>query len=136
MCDGCMTLNCTSRPCVGRHGEMCKLFWSLARISDQCCQDCDGTVVGPNQALPRVSLHDKCGTTEHSVCKAQWNKESDRQVGTMEVSYTATECCDGEPLGTKVAEPKSCSYRTCKTGLPAFWERSFINIRLKIITKI
>ena len=129
ICGGCMILECNSRPCTGRHGEKCELFWSLARISKQCCQDCKGRVIGPNQELPPVSLHDKCGTTEHAVCKAQWHSDTEMQVGTLEVTYTATHCCDKEPLGTKVVEPKTCSFRRCEMGIPAFWERTFLHVR-------
>ena len=107
ICGGCMILECNSRPCTGRHGEKCELFWSLARISKQCCQDCKGRVIGPNQELPPVSLHDKCGTTEQAVCKQVLHR------GTIEVSYTATNCCGSDPVGTRILEPSSCSFRTC-----------------------
>ena len=123
-----MILSCTSRPCVGRHGEKCEMFWSIARITENCCQDCDGRVLEPNQELPPLHLHDECGTTEHAVCKTQWHSESGTQVGTMELTYTATDCCDKEAVGTEVVEPRSCSYRTCQKGLPAYWERTFIEI--------
>merc|ERR1712168_1191360 len=69
-CGGCMVLNCTFRPCVGRNGERCEMYWNLTSIDEQCCQNCEGRVLPPNQALPPVALHDSCGTTEQSVCKA------------------------------------------------------------------
>ena len=127
MCGGCIILNCTSRPCTGRHGEKCELFWTKARISEQCCQDCKGTVLGPNQELPPVSLHDKCGTTEHAVCKELWH--SGAPAAAIEVSYSATNCCGSDPVGTKILEPSSCSFRTCTAGVPAFWERNYVHHR-------
>ena len=128
MCDGCIILNCTSRPCTGRHGERCELFWTMARITDQCCQDYMGRVLAPNQAVSVVSLQDQCGTMEHALCKARWDSESGTQVGTMEVTYTTTQCCDQQPLGTSITEPRTCSVRTCTAGIPAFWERTFTHI--------
>ena len=120
MCSGCIILSCMSRPCVGGHGEKCKLFWNVTLIGKHCCQDCEGTVFPPNQALPPVSLDDECGTTEHAVC---------RHRGTIEVSYTATNCCGQDPVGTSILEPGSCSFRTCTAGAPAVWERNYVHHR-------
>ena len=125
MCSGCIILSCTSRPCVGRHGEKCKLFWNVTLIGEHCCKDCEGTVFPPNQALPPVSLHDECGTTEHAVCKELWHSGAPRPA--IEVSYTATNCCGNDPVGTRVLEPSSCSFRTCTAGVPAFWERTYVH---------
>ena len=73
-CSGCIILSCASRPCVGRNGEKCKMFWNVARIDKKCCQTCEGTVLPPNQELPPVPLGDDCGTTENAICKARWNR--------------------------------------------------------------
>ena len=133
MCGGCIILNCTSRPCTGRNGEKCELFWTKARISEHCCQTCEGKVMEPNQELPPRSLHDECGTKEHTLCKAQWHSQSNSQVGSLEVSFTATDCCNEKPLGTRIVEPESCSFRTCRKGLSAFWERTFLHVRYSFI---
>ena len=125
MCSGCIILSCTSRPCTGRHGEKCKMFWNVTLIGNQCCQDCEGTVFPPNQALPPVSMDDECGSTEHAVCKEVWH--SGAPAAAIEVTYTATHCCGQEPVGARVLEPRSCSYRTCTAGLPEFWERSYVS---------
>ena len=131
MCGGCIILNCTSRPCIGRHGEKCELFWNLGRISEHCCQDCKGKVLAPNQKLPPVSLHDECDTTEEAVCKALWHSQRGKDVGTLVVSYTTNQCCDGESVGSMVIEPQTCSYRRCTEGFPAFRER--INIETRYV---
>ena len=133
MCGGCIILNCTSRPCTGRNGEKCELFWTQARVSEHCCQTCEGKVMEPNQELPSRSLHDECGTKEHTLCKAQWHSKSNSQVGSLEVSFTATDCCNEKPLGTRIVEPESCSFRTCRKGLSAFWERTFLHVRYSFI---
>ena len=125
MCSGCIILSCTSRPCVGRHGEKCKLFWNVTLIGEHCCKDCEGTVFPPNQALHPVSLHDECDTTEHAVCKELWHSGAPRPA--IEVSYTATNCCGKDPVGTIVVELSSCSFRTCTAGVPAFWERTYVH---------
>merc|ERR1712013_448542 len=112
-----------SRPCSGRNGEKCELFWSVTRISEHCCQDCEGKILPPNQALPPVALGDSCGTTEHAVCK-----ESLNSAGTLELTYTADNCCDQQPVGTEILENKTCSYRICRAGRPAYWERTSVFI--------
>ena len=88
----------------------------------------------PNQELPPRSLHDECGTKEHTLCKSQWHSQSNSQVGSLEVSFTATDCCDEKPLGTRIVEPESCSFRTCRKGLSAFWERTFLHVRYSFIS--
>ena len=123
MCSGCFMLTCMSQPSVGK----CKMFWNMTLIGKQCCQDCEGTVFPPNQALPPVSLDDECGTTEHAVCKEVWH--SGTPAAAIEVTYTATKCCGNYSVGTRVLEPGSCSFRTCTAGVPAFWERSYVHHR-------
>jgi len=60
---------------------------------------------------------------EHAVCKTS----PDSPVGTIEVSYTANNCCidasEWSPAGTNFLEPETCSSRTCVSGRPAQWER-------------
>ena len=103
------------------------MFWVLESIARQCCQDCEGKIFPPNSVMSTTSLMDKCDTVEHAICKTNAEQLLGEPVGTIEVSYTALNCClDGHawsPAGTSIVEKDSCSHRTCMAGRPAQWVR-------------
>ena len=122
-CGGCMHYTCSSRPCNERDGSQFKTFWVLESIARQCCQDCQGKIYPNNRVVATKNLDGDCGMQEHAVCKTS----PDSPVGTIEVSYTANNCCidasEWSPAGTNFLEPETCSSRTCVSGRPAQWER-------------
>ena len=69
-CGGCMTFNCTSRPCDDRDGAKFKLYWVLESIAKHCCQSCEGKIFPPYNAVSDVNLGDKWLWSMQSVRQA------------------------------------------------------------------
>merc|ERR1719290_779874 len=125
-CSSCIQFLCDSRPCDDRDGSKFKMFWRLVSVASQCCQDCQGKIYPPNRVVSTTSLEDKCDTVEQAVCKTVLD-DAGTTTGTIEVSYTAGNCCLDEgtwsPAGTTILEKETCSARTCHQGRPAQWYR-------------
>merc|ERR1712183_102181 len=98
----------------------------LLSVGTQCCQDCQGKIYPPNRVVSTTNLEDRCDTVEQAVCKTVLD-EAGSTIGTIEVSYTAGNCCLDDatwsPAGSTILEKDTCSARTCHQGRPAQWYR-------------
>ena len=67
-CSGCLHFNCTSRPSPDFDRSSFKMFWQLASVSADCCQNQEGQVFPLNQEMEKERVDEECGATEVAKC--------------------------------------------------------------------
>eukprot|EP00090_Calanus_glacialis_P033285 TRINITY_DN55228_c0_g1_i1.p1 TRINITY_DN55228_c0_g1~~TRINITY_DN55228_c0_g1_i1.p1 ORF type:complete len:262 (-),score=84.18 TRINITY_DN55228_c0_g1_i1:132-917(-) len=126
-CSGCLHFNCTSRPSPDFDRSSFKMFWQLASVSADCCQNQEGQVFPLNQEMEKERVDEECGATEVAKCVRR-DGESESEI---QLVFSMSMCCMDQtglvPANTSILEPHTCSQRTCVRGHPATWKRETVH---------
>ena len=72
----------------GQEEWVAKVGWRR-RVSDQCCQSCNGTVFPANTVVSTTQLEDDCGTVKTEVCKIR----PGLLTASIEQEFSYRNCC-------------------------------------------
>ena len=66
-----------------------KVGW-VRSVSEQCCQNCNGTVYPSNTVISTTMLEDDCLTTHTEVCRLRPGLET----AVIELEFSYRNCCN------------------------------------------
>ena len=70
-------------------GKQMKVGW-MRSVTDQCCQNCNGTVYPTNTIISTTNLEDDCLTIKTEVCRLR----PDRKTAHIEQEFSYRNCCN------------------------------------------
>ena len=62
----------------------------MRSVSEQCCQNCKGTVYPTNTVISTTKLEDDCLTTQNEVCRLRPGLET----AVIELEFSYRNCCN------------------------------------------
>jgi len=110
-CCDCFRYKCEE---IDYWGKQKKVGW-VRSVSEQCCQNCNGTVYPSNTVISTTMLEDDCLTTQTEVCRVR----PGLKTAVIEQEFSYRNCCNDnnktlQYLGAEVPEPRTCSIRICE----------------------
>ena len=70
-------------------GKQKKVGW-VRSVSEQCCQNCNGTVYPSNTVISTTMLEDDCLTTQTEVCRVR----PGLKTAVIEQEFSYRNCCN------------------------------------------